>query len=358
MKSVPDPPLLEDLACVVHLHSCHSDGTGTVPEIAAAAERAGVDVVLLTDHDTLAARAAGEERRYGRVLVCVGEEVSPKGGNHFLAFGLREPIEHDGLGPQEIVDAVARAGGFGFLSHPFSRGSSLLGGRFKGMPWSDLGVSGYTGVELWSFVTDTVESLGGVRDVLRFIASPGRVVDDPPAENLAAWDRLTAAGRRVVAIGGLDAHQVGWRVGGRVPLRLMSYRRSFSRLRTHVLVESPPVVEDDARRAAVYDALREGRCYLAMDAIAPARGFRFWGCSGDLVSMGAEGSFADGATLHARLPRPAALTLRRNGQVIASRWESVLDEPAPGPGVYRLEARLPSHGRQRTWILSNPVYLR
>jgi hypothetical protein len=28
------------------------------------------------------------------------------------------------------------------------------------------------------------------------------------------------------------------------------------------------------------------------------------------------------------------------------------------PGVYRVEACLERHGRMRTWILSNPVYLR
>jgi predicted metal-dependent phosphoesterase TrpH len=45
-----------DLACVMHVHSTCSDGSGTVAEIAAAAAASGVDVVLLTDHDTLAAR--------------------------------------------------------------------------------------------------------------------------------------------------------------------------------------------------------------------------------------------------------------------------------------------------------------
>ena len=68
-----------DLSCVVHVHSTYSDGTGTVPEIAAAAGRNGVDVVLLTDHDTLAARRRGEERWHDSVLVLVGEEVSHQG---------------------------------------------------------------------------------------------------------------------------------------------------------------------------------------------------------------------------------------------------------------------------------------
>ena len=353
---MPAPPALVDLACVVHLHSVHSDGTGTVAEIARAAAHSGVDVVLLTDHDTLAARAAGEERRYGSVLVCVGEEVSPQDGNHFLAFGVEEVIDHRGLDAQGIVAAVRDHGGFGFLAHPFSSGSPLLGGRFAGLPWDDLDVSGYTGIELWSYVTDTVERFARLRDILPFVRRPGQVVDDPPAGHLAAWDRMTAE-RRVVAIGGLDAHQVGWRVAGRVPLRLMSYRRSFAQLRTHVLVE-PGAPDDDALRERVYDALREGRCYLAMDWLASARGFRLWADGPVHVEMGGEAAYSEGAVVRAQLPRAASLSLVRDGEIVFSGWGAELEHPAAGPGVYRLAAQLPAYDRQRTWILSNPVYLR
>lgn len=350
-------PELFDLACVIHVHSVHSDGTGTVPEIAAAARRAGVDAVLLTDHDTLAAKPAGEERRYGSVLVCVGEEVSPRGGDHYLAFGLEEPVDHTGLSPQGIVDAVNAAGGFGFLSHPFSRGSETFRRIGKGMPWGDLGAHGYTGLELWSFVTDTAEGLRSIGEGLRFIARPERVVDHPPAENMAAWDELTAR-RPVVAIGGLDAHQLGVRIGGRVPLRLMAYHRSFAQLRTHVLCGEAPSGDDARDRASVYAALRAGRCYLAMDSLAPAHGFAYWASDGERIEQGGEGAASEATRLHVRLPRPAALTLRRDGAVIGSRHADTLEHPVTEPGVYRVEAALAAHGRMRTWIVSNPIYLR
>ena len=122
-------PAPVDLACVVHCHSTYSDGTGTVPHIARAAQRAGADAVLLTDHDTLSAKKRGEEGWYGTVLVCVGFEVSPVGRNHYLAFGLDEVIDHEGMSPGDIARAVAEAGGIGFAAHPFSRGSSGSGAR-------------------------------------------------------------------------------------------------------------------------------------------------------------------------------------------------------------------------------------
>jgi hypothetical protein len=336
-----------DLACVVHCHSTYSDGTGTVPQIAAAAARAGADAVLLTDHDTLAARRNGEERWYGTVLVCVGLEVSPRGRNHYLAFGVSEEVDHSGLSPAEVVRAVADAGGIGFAAHPFSRGSERFS-RARGIPFEGLDAPGMTGIELWSWVTDTAERLNSVREVARFVVAPERVVDRPPGRNLAAWDALCAS-RPVVALGGIDAHQIGWRVAGRVPVRLMGYHRSFRHLRTHVLLDRPVCGHPARDRDAIFAALRVGRCYLAVDSLAPARGFRFGGM-GEVV----DAPFG----LSAHVPRPASLRLLRGGRVLRETQGLSLAFVAEEPGAYRVEALLPAYGRQRTWIISNPVYVR
>jgi hypothetical protein len=347
---MPEP---HDLACVVHVHSVHSDGTGTVAQIAAAARRAGVDAVLLTDHDSLEARRRGDERWHGPVLVCVGTEVSPQGENHYLAFGLDAEIDHEGMSSGDVCAAVTAAGGFGFLAHPFSRGSPRFRRAAGGIPWRDLDCEGYAGIEVWSFVTDTAERIGSLREAARFVAVPQRVVDHPPRRNLDEWDRL-AARRPVVGIGGIDAHQIGVRVAGHVPLRLMAYRRSFSFLRTHALLDRPLSGDADRDRDRLYDALRTGRCYLAMDRLAPARGFRF---EGDGVRMGEEVA-ARPTQLRAHLPRPAELVLLRDGEPVARAQGTDLHHHVEERGVYRVEARLTPHGRARTWILSNPIYLR
>jgi hypothetical protein len=317
-------PLLHDMACVVHLHSTWSDGTGTVDQIVSAGQRAGVDAVLLTDHNTRA--GAVDEGWHGSVLLLVGEEVTPERRDHTLVF--------DGLS---------------FAAHPFSRGSERFSRFGAGMPHTGLASPGLTGIELWSFVTDTAERVRSVREGLLFAAAPLRVLDHPPALNVREWDRMCLS-RRVVAIGGLDAHQIGLRVRGRVPLRLMGYARSFRQLRTHVLCSALPSGSLEEDRALIYGALREGRCYIAVDALAPARGFSFWASDGTV--MGAEAAFAE-QTLHVQLPRPASLRVIRDGAVVGAErtWK------ADRPGVYRVEARLPYRGRERTWILSNPIYL-
>ena len=330
-----------DLTCVIHLHSTYSDGTGTVPQIARAAQRAGVDVVLLTDHDTLKAKERGEERWYGDVLVLVGEEVSPTDRDHFLAFGIDKVIDRRLSGP-EICEAVAAAGGFGFGAHPFSRGFEPI--KRRGIPFAD--PDSLSGIELWSFLNDTGERVRGIRDIARMILAPQRAIGGPVEENLREWDRLCQA-RRVVAIGGLDAHQFGIRIAGHVPLRLMGYKRSFKQLHTHVLCERAPTRELEHDRALVYDALREGRCYIANDQVAQARGF-------DFSHMGEELRFEPGMTLQARTPEPAHIRLLRDGEVVATEDGSELHHSIELGGVYRVEVHL----RNRPWIYSNPVYVR
>jgi hypothetical protein len=117
-------------------------------------------------------------------------------------------------------------------------------------------------------------------------------------------------------------------------------------------------LEDD--RETVFAALRSGHAYIAMDAVAPARGFSFWAKGERTLLMGDEAR-ADGEPwlVRAELPRRARLRLMRDGHERASAdAASSIEHRASGPGVYRIEAYLHAHGRDRTWILSNPIYLR
>ena len=65
-----------ELVANLHMHTPYSDGFGSHAEIAQAAIRAGIDVVIVTDHNVL---VAGPEEIYRdgdrRVLLLVGEEV-------------------------------------------------------------------------------------------------------------------------------------------------------------------------------------------------------------------------------------------------------------------------------------------
>ncbi|HMC05834.1 MAG TPA: CehA/McbA family metallohydrolase [Solirubrobacterales bacterium] len=345
---------LYDLSCVVHVHSTYSDGTASVPEILDAARDCGREAVLLTDHDSLGAKQDGWEGWHDGVLLLVGTEISPKAG-HYLAFGLDEKIDHRGLSEWEIVRAVRDAGAIGIAAHPFSRSTRIMGIVPRPHPWRSL--EEVDGIELWSVLTDAADSWGGPRQLYRFLRDPLANLDGPPAANLAAWDELCQR-RRVTAIGSVDAHQSGVRLPAIGAISPMPNRRYFGLLGTHVLCRREPTRELDRDRAEVHDALRAGRCYVALDALGDPRGFAFWAERDDeALAMGDEAG-GRGWTLRVRLPRAASVRILRDGEPIARRDASAVEQEAPGAGAYRVEAWLDRGGRERVWILSNPIYLR
>jgi hypothetical protein len=176
---------------------------------------------------------------------------------------------------------------------------------------------------------------------MRWLRDPETAIAaGPPTEHLRRWDALSAR-RRLPALGGLDGHQPGVRVGGRVRSPL-SHRSTFDLLRTHLLCERPLTGVPETDWRTVLGALRSGAAWLTCPYVAPAAGARLWGerPDGSVVAMGAE-SPSGRCLLRVRLPRAADLTVvataRPGGACTRRRWISRLAREAstasrPGSG--------------------------
>jgi hypothetical protein len=339
------------MRCAIHMHTTYSDGTATVAELLEVARREGIEAILITDHDTVAARRDGWEGWHDGVLCVVGLEVSPREG-HLLAFGVTDAIPHRGLSESEICAAVEAAGGISFAAHPFSEGSRISRRIGRPHPWRTLDGCGAMGVELWSLLTDEAERWRTPAQAVRFLRDPKPLLIGPPPEHLALWDELGSR-RCVPAVGGIDAHQPGLRVRGRV-LTPMRHERFLGLLSTHV----PDLPQDAEAPRRLIAALAAGRSYLALDWVAPAAGFELWAESdGARLEMGEEGPAGEW-TINARSPKEASIRLLRDGRQVARRDGTRLSQRADGPGVWRVEAWLKRDGAPRRWIVSNPIYLR
>jgi hypothetical protein len=352
------PLNLTDYTGVIHLHSAYSfDGRATVAEIIAAANKNGIDFLLLTDHSTLQARVDGFEGWHDGTLLIVGEEIAPR-FNHYLAFQLREKVTTTeippDLPPQTTIDHVQAQGGIGFIAHPDHEGTALF--HVKHYPWTDWSVTGYTGLGIWDFMTDWQNSLSGYLRALLSYVFPAFFLRGPSSKTLARWDLLTQK-RRVVGIGELDNHDTMKRVLG-LNLYIFPFERVFCLVRTHVLIAGRLTGNDRTDITILLDALRNGRAYVALDYYRCSSGFSLILTEeGRSATMGDEFILRHCADLKVSVPHKARIRIIRNGSLFVQSTGNGINVTLHNPGVYRVEADLKVLGRYHPWIFSNPIYV-
>jgi hypothetical protein len=341
----------------IHVHTNISDGAQSPREIAQIAETCGLDFIMLADHMNQAGRLAREHAGYhGEVLVIVGAELGSY-NNHYLAFGIEEKIDDEGMTCQQKIDSVKAAGGLGFIAHPNDEGTNLVE-EGTAYPWTDWNVERFTGIELWNFMSDWKAGITDVARALYWIRFPVQKLTGPRPETLARWDALCCK-RRIVAIGGSDAHARPVRKG---PLSavIFPYEKCFKAINTHIFARQKlrgRTVEDTA---IILEALSEGRCYLANSLVAPPEGFNFY-CrtpDGTRHPMGSCVRWQPGTELIASAGARARIDLVRHGEPLTRSTGLGLHYRASAPGIYRVELRRKGlRGKLFPWIFSNPIYL-
>ncbi len=106
----------------LHMHTTVSDGWPTPKELVDhAARRAKLDVIAVTDHDTIegALRAQEHAAKRAKFRVIVGEEVSSRDG-HIVALFLERRVK-PGMSAAATLDAIHDQGGLALAVHPFWR---------------------------------------------------------------------------------------------------------------------------------------------------------------------------------------------------------------------------------------------
>jgi hypothetical protein len=321
-----------------HVHTTRSDGRGGVDEVVAAAKAAGLQYVVVTDHNVLTPEEQGW--RDG-VLVVQATEVSTDFG-HVAALGVPRallPAERHG----DPLAAIAALGGEAVLAHPLHPRRPFTGwgrGPWRGLEivsndtaWGEI-VAG----RAWARVVAAAATLpfDGARAVLA-------LQDDTAGERRRFDDELRAArgterGRPArVLFCSADAH--GW----------PSYEAAFSAFSMHLPIAFTGDAARDAR--AVVSALTDGSAACVFDGVAPAAGVRLAPAGAGRVEL----------RLEAPDLRPARFTLLRDGAPVAERGPpgpsgaaAIAFECEGGrcpPGDYRVEARWDG----RPWIFTNPV---
>jgi predicted metal-dependent phosphoesterase TrpH len=105
----------------LHTHTCFSDGLDNPREMVRAAHREGLQVIAVTDHDTLEGAIRAREYSQSRpdlgVEVIVGEEISTTNG-HMIGLFLKTLVPPR-LSAKRTVELIHQQGGLAILAHPF-----------------------------------------------------------------------------------------------------------------------------------------------------------------------------------------------------------------------------------------------
>jgi hypothetical protein len=202
------------LRCALHAHTTNSDGELAPDLLARHYERAGYDVLAITDH-----WVRTDERSTGRLLVIPSTELDAQAGGpaqaaHVLALGIEaDPVlPDDEFAPlQEVVDWIVANGGVPYVAHTYWSG-------LRTAQWE--ACEGLCGLEVWN--------TGCELEVGRGDAS-------------LHWDEALERGRMLYALATDDSHHPGYDSG---------FAWTMVRAR-------------DRTQPAVLDALRHGSFYAS-----------------------------------------------------------------------------------------------
>jgi len=352
---------MEEIIVNLHMHTHYSDGTGSHKEIAHAAIHCGLDAVIVTDHNVLVQGFEGYiHNGPRRVLMIVGEEIHDQNRdpqkNHLLVIGTEQEMATFANDPQSLINNVNDSGGLSFIAHPNDPAAQAF--NEDAITWEDWAVDNYTGLELWNGLSELKTLLTTKLHGYFYGLFPFLVAHRPLSYTLQKWDELLVQ-RRVVAVGGSDAHALPMRLG---PIHrfIYPYEFHFRAINTHIFIQNSLTGDANSDKKMIYTALAAGHCFIGYDLPQSTHGFRFIAHGGEAGGiMGDEIPARGGVTLEAYLPSIAEIRLIKNGKVVLTgKKTQALAYVTQEPGVYRVEAYIKYLGIKRGWIFSNPIYVR
>ena len=313
----------------IHIHSQFSDGTGNISEIAKAAKKAGLDWIIITDHNSLDI----DEGIIDGVCVIRGEEISPEFSNHYLALGIKNCIFHD-TDAQKYINEVRNQGGFGFAAHPDE--SNFRKNSAKPIKWTDKSIVP-DGVEIWNWFSDWADNYDDTNILKIAYAYLFRhnLIGGPHLETLKWWDDLNKNSTKIIpAIGGVDAHALKI-FKYLVPVTIFPYKMSFKTL-TNIITLNEKIPENfEDKKRVILNSLRDGNNIIINRHVKDEI---------PIINIKEK-------TIFIKLSQTSNIKILRYGEYVYDGISKDVEFKIVKSGKYRIEIYL----KGKPWIYSNPI---
>ena len=344
-----------EYAGAIHIHSIYSDGTGTVDDITKFANEVGLDFIILTDHNTMRAKKEGYEKFYNKTLLIVGYEINDKENkNHCIVLSTVETLSTR-YPVAQYLQKIKEMGGVSIIAHPHEKRCAFK--EHPPYPWTEWDNKDFDGIEIWNHMSEWMETLNEQNKYEHFV-HPLKSIMAPAPETLAIWDELNIE-RKVIAIGGIDAHAHKVNLLGFFEVEVFPYKVLFKSIRTHILTKDKIEIVKSTKKThfaieQVVSSIKNGCCFVANDYIANSFGFRFWAESGgEKFEMGDTIEGLDCFELCVDVPSAHTPEIRiiRNGTMVGVFEKNKIKITMNEPAVYRVEVYL----QGKAWIFSNHI---
>lgn len=332
----------------IHVHSKYSDGTGDIYAITRAAKKAGLDWIIVTDHNNFDI----QEGIINGIYVIRGLEISPVNSNHYLALGIDKIIDYN-QEPQKFVDEVREQGGVGFAAHPDE--SNNRKNKYSPIKWRDKAVVP-DGIEIWNWFSVWADNYVDKNIFAQAYAFffKHKLITKPQTETLSWWDGLNNKSNEIIpAIGSIDVHAL--KIDKYIfPVTIFPYKDMFKTI-TNVITLKKELSKDFLiAKKQILEAIRLGNNFIVNRKMTKVIPQVMISNSKETVYAGESIELDEDTYVRVKFGKEFEVRLICNGEVI---WENKTKEaeiPLCKKGKFRVEAKLNKLG----YAYSNPIVVR
>lgn len=329
----------------IHIHSVYSDGTGNIDSISKAAKKAGLDWIIVTDHNSFEI----QEGIYNGIYVIKGEEISPKNENHYLALGINKYIQPN-ANAKHNIEAVKLNGGFGFAAHPEE--SDCRRNSHQPIKWTNKNIIP-DGVEIWNWFSEWADNLddGNIFSLIYSYLFKNKLVKSANSNVLFWWDSLNNASEKIVpAIGGIDAHALKIK-DYIIPVTIFPYESMFKTIVNVVTSDEEFKTDFFARKEQILEALKSGRNLIINRAVSKEIPVIKISNQKQAVTSGESINLDNETLLNVQTKKKSSIKIFHNGKEIKSVISNGIKMLLSEVGKYRVEIKFGERG----FAYSNPI---
>lgn len=316
----------------IHIHTKLSDGTGDINSISKAAKKAGLNWIIITDHNNFDIK----EGFYNGVCVIKGEEISPCSSNHYIALDIKNLINPSD-DTQKFVDEVRAQGGFGFAAHPDEADNRK--NKAHPIKWTNKSVIP-DGIEIWNWFSDWADDYDET-NIFKIAYSyffRHKLIQGPHKETLKWWDELNKKSENIIpAIAGVDAHAL--KISKYIiPIKIFPYKDCFKTLANVITLENEIPKDFESQKNLILSSIKNGNNIMINRHIKK-----------EIPLI-----YVENKTIIVKLSTKAEIKIIQNGTQIFTENTKNLKFPIDENAKYRIEIDL----KNQPWIFSNQISIK